>query len=70
MIPLHNSTKRALSNKKKINCDTLPDVPPLGSRARPSTEREARGYFKALAKTHRDTIFNYKSQVDMAVHDT
>ena len=44
MIALHNFTKRAFSNKKKIKCDTQADVSPLGSRASPSTEREARGY--------------------------
>ena len=39
-IDLHFLRKKALWNK----CDTQADVSPLGSRASPSTEREARGY--------------------------
>ena len=48
MIALHNFTRKAFSSKKKIKCEAQADVSPLGSRASPSTEREARGMKRNL----------------------
>ena len=54
---------KELSPLKKINCDTQADVSPLGYRASPSTEREARVTGKGLSTPQKLSDFSKKMYV-------